>query len=282
MRHDAVINDDKYDVKIDLKIPHNPNATTGVILCHGGFVNRKSLSRETNSLADSFSDKLNAYVITPDFFGETIYHADIYDFQDTVDIVKTCVEYLVDDLNLDTIYGFGHSLGGHILANSLAVTDNIRAISTYGSPMVSSHLFEWLVSRITSHPKMRDKSVSFRSFFQLFDSETRRYFSQVMVRNSGYSKTISYRYDVNVIKSMIPSCMNHIDKIRISKTPALILTGSNDSVMMLARMFSKFGVNRDNLHYKVIEGCHITPCREEKEELDKFNTILNFYNETRF
>ena len=76
--------------------------------------------------------------------------------------------------------------------------------------------------------------------------------------------------------------MNHIDKIRKSKKPALILTGSKDRIMMLARMFSKFGVTRDNLYYKVIEGGHITPCREEKKELDKFNTILNFYNETRF
>lgn len=281
MHHDAVIKDDKYDVNIDLQIPHSPNARTGVILCHGGFVNRKSLSRETNSIADYFSDKLNAYVITPDFFGETIYHADIYDFQDTVDIVKMCVEYLVDDLNLDTIYGFGHSLGGHILANSLAVTDDIRAISTYGSPMVSSKLLEWLVPRILSHPKMQDKSVSFSSIFKFFDYETRWYFTQVMMKKAEYSSKIDSRYNVNVFKSMIPSCMNHIEKIRKSKKPALILTGSNDSIMMLARMFSKYGVKRDNLYYKLIEGSHITPCREEKEELDKFNTILNFYNETR-
>ncbi len=74
--------------------------------------------------------------------------------------------------------------------------------------------------------------------------------------------------------------MNHIEKIRKSKKPALIMTGSNDSVMILARMFSEFGVKRDNLFYKLIEGSHITPCREEKEELDKFNTILDFYNKT--
>ncbi len=64
------IEDKQYRVKIDVS-PPDQESKIGIVLLHGGFVNRKSLSRKRNSLANHFGQKLNAYTITPDFFSES-------------------------------------------------------------------------------------------------------------------------------------------------------------------------------------------------------------------
>jgi len=90
------------NIKADLKIPDNPY-NVGIIMSHGGIVNRNSLSRSTLSLAEYFSRRLNAYVLTPDLLGETIYDRDTIEYSDGVNLLSTCIDYLADEMGVDRI-----------------------------------------------------------------------------------------------------------------------------------------------------------------------------------
>jgi len=72
-------------------------------MSHGGIVNRNSLSRSTLSLAEYFSRRLNAYVLTPDLLGETIYDRDTIEYSDGVNLLSTCIDYLADEMGVDRI-----------------------------------------------------------------------------------------------------------------------------------------------------------------------------------
>ena len=60
---------EKFEIKASLLVPSNPKSTFGVVLSHGGIINRQSLLRMNYCFAQYLCEELEAYVIAPDFFG---------------------------------------------------------------------------------------------------------------------------------------------------------------------------------------------------------------------
>ena len=76
MHEEIEIFDKKYQIKANIKIPANKKSKRGIILAHGGIINRQSLIRKKYSFGEYLCDELDAYVIVPDFQGETIHKDD--------------------------------------------------------------------------------------------------------------------------------------------------------------------------------------------------------------
>ena len=121
----------KYQIKANLKIPTNKKSRLGIILAHGGIINRQSLIRKKNSFGDYLSEELDAYVIAPDFLGETI-HKNDKSYHNFSDIINITTKYLVESYDLDNVMGFGHSLGCFSLANSLSKNKYLKSNQLFG------------------------------------------------------------------------------------------------------------------------------------------------------
>ena len=114
MSHSEIIIKDKKNlIHADLKIPKKGNGI-GLILLHGGIMNRKSLSRDKNSLAEYCCNKLNAHVITPDIFGDTIVNNhEFSSINDSIDLINTSTNYLYENYNLVRVLPQEHSRREH-------------------------------------------------------------------------------------------------------------------------------------------------------------------------
>jgi hypothetical protein len=134
MHHaEITIDEGVYEIRADLKSPVN-GGDLGVILAHGGIVNRKSLSRTGFCLAEYLCRELGAYVLTPDMMGETRVHKSRgLNFEDSVNILGISIDYLSDVLGVERIVGFGHSLGSHVLANAGVQSEGRRGLDVRGS-----------------------------------------------------------------------------------------------------------------------------------------------------
>ncbi len=100
------ISDSRFGIKADVKIPSNTESRRGIVLVHGAILNRKSLSRGTMSLAGYLCDKLNVYVLTPDFLGDTIYSKP-KSFSRYCEVIDHSVNYFCDRYGLEDVMGFG-------------------------------------------------------------------------------------------------------------------------------------------------------------------------------
>ena len=134
MHQEINIVNDKYQIKASLKIPSNKESKVGIVLAHGGIINRQSLIRKKYSLGEYLCKELDAYVIAPDFLGETV-HKNGISYRNFSEILTVTTKYIADTYNLTNIMGFGHSLGCFVLADSLSENEYLNTIVNYGGPI---------------------------------------------------------------------------------------------------------------------------------------------------
>ena len=281
MRHaEITIDEGVYEIRADLKSPVN-GGDWGVILAHGGIVNRKSLSRTGFCLAEYLCRELDAYVLTPDLMGETrVHRSGGSSFEDSVNILGISIDYLSDVLGVERIVGFGHSLGSHVLANAVESRQKVVAASTYGGPTAPGNMGRYLkyMSGILKVGFLRNRTVSVDDFSKLFDEETREYFYNVMMKRDEYGGDhYSFEYEFSYLLDSIDFLISYIDRFSSWGRPVLVSFGENDSVVRSSRHRYRDTERMGNIEFRVIPGgCHITPCREEPVEISKLRPIRDF------
>lgn len=286
MQHEELtIKEDNCEIKADLKIP-DLKSKVGTVFSHGGFVNRKSLSRNNYCLAEYFCNELKSYVITPDILGETIYYKDEgnqVNFHDMTNVLDICVEYLVEKFGVEKVFGFGHSLGGLLLARFLREVRDVDAISIYGTPThldFDSNFIKMIINFLKITTNFR-RDLSFHHFKSLLDKETQNYYSKVMMKNSEYhTENNNLNFDTQFITEVLTQKMLFQD-LEDSGKPALVLFGIEDSIVSRSCQFFKNGYKKGNIIvHHISEGHHITPCREEKNEIKKLDIMIEFFKNT--
>ena len=182
------ISEPNIQIKASLQIPDNTNSKTGIILAHGGIGNRHSLSRPTLSFSEYLCKELDAYVITPDFLGETI-HKKTSTFSDYSEIINNTTDYLVKKYDLDMIMGFGHSMGCYVLAKSLQSNNRLTSIVNYGGPIKElekqgkNSFIKSLVNQLVSFKR----GVNVKNIAKyVFDEETSNYLFNVMMKDNKF------------------------------------------------------------------------------------------------
>ena len=281
MHHaEITIEEGDYEIRADLKSP-GKGSDRGVILAHGGFVNRKSLSRTGFCLAEYLSRELDAHVLTPDMAGETkVRKPRGFGFEDSVNVLGISIAHLSDVLGVERIVGFGHSLGSHILVNAVGSCRSVVAASTYGGPTAPRNMGRYLkyMSWILKGGFLRNRKFSVYDFSKLFDEETREYFYDVMMKRDEYGGNhYSLEFEFSYLLDSIDFLINYLDRFRGWNRPVLVSFGENDSVVKSSRHRYGDADRIGNVEFRVIpEACHITPCREEPFEISKLKPIKDF------
>lgn len=281
MHHaEITIDEGVYEIKADLKSPVN-GGDYGVILAHGGIVNRKSLSRTGFCMTEYLCRELDAYVLTPDLMGETrVYKSGGSSFEDSVNVLGISIDYLSDVLGVERIAGFGHSLGSHVLANAVESSRKVVAASTYGGPTAPGNMGRYLkyMSGILKIGFLRHRTVSVDDFSKLFDEKTREYFFNVMMKREEYGGNhYNLEYEFSYLLDSIDFLISYIDRFSTWGRPVLVSFGENDSVVRASRQRYGDTEKMGNVEFRVIpDACHITPCREEPIEVSKLRPIKDF------
>ena len=269
-----------YEVRADLKSPVK-GSDRGVILAHGGIVNRKSLSRTGFCFAEYLCRELDAHVLTPDLSGETrVHRSDGPRLEDSVDILEMGIDHLSQELGVERIVGFGHSLGSHVLANAAESRGEIVAASTYGGPSVPRSTGRYLnyMGKLLNVGFMRHLTISVDDFSKFFEEETREYFYDVMMRRDDYGgSNYTIEYELGYIMGSVDFFSGYIDRFSSWGKPALVSHGDCDSLVRPSMQRYGDGERMGNVEFRVIPGgCHITPCREEPDEVSKLKPIRDF------
>jgi pimeloyl-ACP methyl ester carboxylesterase len=269
-----------YEVRADLKSPAN-GSDRGVILAHGGIVNRKSLSRTGFCLAEYLCRELDAHVLTPDLSGETrVHRSDGPTLKDSVGILELSIDHLSEVIGAERIVGFGHSLGSHMLANVAESSGKVVAASTYGGPSVSGGAGRYLnyIGKLLNVGFLRHLTMSVDDFSKIFDEETREYFYDVMMRREDYGGShYTLEYELGYLMGSVGFFNGYIGRFNRWGKPALVTFGDRDSVVSSSIQRYRDVERVGNVEFRIIPGgCHITPCREEPEELYKLRPIRDF------
>lgn len=281
---DIVIPTTDYLIKASLHIPTS-KTDTGIILAHGGFINRQSLSRKTYSLSKYLCRNLNATVITPDLRGETIHHKPIT-FNNYTEIINHTINYLAEEYNTDTIMGFGHSMGCHILAQTAKENKHLAALANYGGfieePQIVNRI--WLFRIMTKILKKFNKSIDLRKYFKYFmDEHTVDYLFNVMCTHDQFhSENYYFKWDFQLISELFDAVDNYYTNLKSCGSPVLLLFGSLDSITLKTK--SKFydGYIDDNIQVKHISGySHVSPCLESVEHIEKLFDVTSFFEQRR-
>jgi pimeloyl-ACP methyl ester carboxylesterase len=281
MHHaEITIDEGVYEIKADLKSPVNGD-DRGVILAHGGIVNRKSLSRTGFCLAEYLCRELDAHVLTPDLMGETTVHrSDGLSLEDSVNVLRISINHLSDVLGVERIVGFGHSLGSHVLAHAVESSGEVLAASTYGGPAVSGYMGRYMnyMSKLLNVGFLRHLTLSVDEFSNFFDDETREYFYDVMMNRDEYGGAhYVNEYKISYIMDSMDFFNGYIDRFSEWGRPVMVSFGENDSVVRSSRKRYGDTEKKGNVEFRVIQGgCHITPCREEPDEVSKLRPIRDF------
>ena len=281
MHHaEITIGEGAYEIRADLKSPLN-GSDRGVILAHGGIVNRKSLSRTGFCMAEYLCRELDAHVLTPDMTGETRVHKpEEPSLEDWVDILEMSIDHLSDVIGVERIVGFGHSLGSHVLANAVKSRGEVIAASTYGGPNALGNTGRYMnyMSKILKAGFLRHLTVSVDEFSKFFDEETREYFYDVMVKRDEYGGShYELEYTFGFLMDSMDFFTSYIDRFRTWGRPVLVSFGENDSIVRASRRLYGDTERMGNVEFRVIEGgSHITPCREEPDEVSKLKPIRDF------
>ena len=271
----------KYKIKANLKIPSNEDSKLGIILAHGGIVNRQSLIRNGYSLGDYLCKELDAYVISPDFLGDTIHYND-QSYENFSEILNITSDYLVETYGLNNLMGFGHSLGSFILSKSLETNNYLSSIVTYGGPIRELYgtrqtsFISYLINYLTSY----DYSINIKNMIgRIFDEETCRYLENVMLKDDEYcSNNYVFDFNSNLFKYFKEIVDNYLDSINIWNKPALLLFGTNDRITKRTLNYYKNKQLDPNIQIKEIPNAsHITPCMASKYQLSKLRPIVDFY-----
>jgi len=287
MHHaEITIDEGVYEIRADLKSPVN-GGDWGVILAHGGIVNRKSLSRTGFCLAEYLCRELGAYVLTPDMMGETRVHKSRgLNFEDSVNILGISIDYLSDVLGVERIVGFGHSLGSYVLANAVGSRRKVVAASTYGGPTAPGNMGRYLkyMSGILKVGFLRNMKVAVNDFSKLFDEETREYFYNVMMKRDEYGGNYyTLEYELSYLLDSIDFLISYVDRFSSWGRPVLVSFGENDSVVRSSKQRYRDTERMGNVEFRVIpDACHITPCREEPVEISKLRPIRDFLERNLF
>jgi len=250
-------------------------------LAHGGIVNRKSLSRIGFCFAEYLCRELDAHVLTPDLMGETkVNKPDAPSLEDSVNILELGIDHLSEEIGVERIVGFGHSFGSHILANAAESSGKMVAASTYGGPSIFGNIGRYLnyMRKLLNVGFLRHLTISVDDFSKFFDEETREYFFDVMMRRDDYGgRHYTLEYECGYLLGSLDFFTGYIDRFSSWGKPALVSFGDGDSVVRSS--MQRYGdVERvGNVEFRVIPGgCHITPCREEPEEVSKLKPIRDF------
>lgn len=287
MIHEEVDIDVKnYKIKADIKIPSNRYSTLGIVLVHGGIINRKSLLRTNYCLGEYLCENLGAYVIAPDFLGETIHRSKI-SFNSYSEIINISTEYFVENFNLNNIMGFGHSMGSYILANSLPNNPYLCSIVNYGGPIKElernkkRNLIKYLLNYLT----MYDYKIDIKNLVNyIFDEETSKYLQGVMLKNKEYGyENYNFTFDSSMFMDVSKIIYQYVDVLKKWRKPVLLLFGSEDKLTKTTYNYYSDSYMENNIKIKHVKGAsHVTPCMESKFNLSKLNDILSFfrYNQT--
>ena len=280
LHSEITLEEGAYEVRADLKSPLN-GSEWGVILAHGGIVNRKSLSRTGFCFAEYLCRELDAHVLTPDLAGETRVHkSEEPSLEDSVDILEIGIDYLSDVIGVDRIVGFGHSLGSHILANAAESSGKVVAASTYGGPSAPGSTGRYLnyMSKLLNVDFLRHLTLSVDDFSKFFDEETREYFYDVMMRRDDYGGShYALEYEFGYLMDSMDFFNAYIERFSNWGRPVMVSFGENDSVVRSSRKRYGDRERMGNVEFRIIQGgCHITPCREEPDEVSKLKPIRDF------
>jgi pimeloyl-ACP methyl ester carboxylesterase len=275
------IEDQDHRIMLDLRIP-NKDSKIGIVLLHGAYVNRKSLSRRNSSFAGFIAQELKATILAPDFFGETKNkNKNFSTFDNMRNIVSNTVNHLKDEFALEKVICFGHSMGGILLGDIVHTAEAIDAIAMYGSltniDCQSLHLVR-IIEFLDSIRGSSLKKIDFGKLLWIFDKETRDYFNTVIVGNPEYNyQFLKFEYDFSYVRKLIELAYDFTNRILEWGKPALFMFGSNDRLTHFSKNHFPDSFTIKNLYVRHIEnGHHITPCRYESNELLKLNPFIDF------
>ena len=270
-----------YEIVADLKIPDDKNSRRGIVLVHGAIINRKSLSREFQCLANYLCKSLNAYVIIPDYQGETIHRNDVQ-FKKFAEIIDISVDFLCDEYEVDDVMGFGHSMGSYVLADAVLLNDRISHIATYGSP--TDHLLrsseKGFINYLLGYLDSFDYKVDLRNLLHyVFDKETLRFLNDVMMQvpEFGYEH---YDFNLNpdIIQDAVSILSGFIEKLKAWGKPTMMMFGTNDILVKKSRKALTDGYLDDNILVKHVKNAsHVTPCMNTHTDLRKLDALLLFH-----
>lgn len=278
---EILISNNKYNIKADLMTPENKDSTRGIVLVHGAIINRKSLSRESMSLARYLCETLNAYVITPDYLGETTYNYPRR-FNRFGEVVDHTVRYLCDDFGVEDLMGFGHSMGSYIVTNAALLNENISHIVTYGGPTEHTiknrqkGFLNYLIKYLYSF----DYKVDLQNMLHyVFDKETVRYLKNVMMVEPEYcSGNYDFNLDPEIIQDAIGILTGYIENLRAWGKPTMLMYGKRDTLVANAMKAMPDGHRLDNLLIKHVKhASHVTPCMSSMMNIKKLDSMILFH-----
>jgi len=281
---EIVIPNDNFDIKANIKVPPDVDTNRGIILSHGCIVNRKSLSRTSYCLAEYLSNELNAYVITPDYMGETKHKNDVT-FDALSQVLDVSINHLHEEYYIDEVLGFGHSMGCYVLANALQLNKKITSIVNYGGPTIDL-LAKRRYSFITYMMKYLttfNYNIDTRNLFKyIFDVETSNYLIDVMLKDSKFGhENYNYIIDPFLIRELIHQLEGYHETIKKWGRPTMFLYGTNDSLVRKSLKQMPDGHIDDNITVKHIQDAsHVTPCMDTESNLSKLQPIIKFYQDT--
>lgn len=281
LAQEVLISDSKYHIKADVMVPKNKGSKRGVVLVHGAIINRKSLSRDTLSLAGYLCENLDAFVITPDYLGETTY-SDPRRFSLFKHVIDRAVNYLCDTYGVDDVLGFGHSMGSYVLVEAAKLNNNISHLVTYGGP--TKHILKnrerGFLNYLVKYLYSFDYSVNLRNLLHnLFDKETVRYLKEVMMVEPEYSgENYDFELDSELVQEGVESLNIYLDTLTVWGKPTLLLFGENDSLVSKSMKALPDGHRMDNILVKHVKrASHIAPCMDNLVNLKKLESIVLFH-----
>jgi pimeloyl-ACP methyl ester carboxylesterase len=270
-----------YVIKADIKIPSNTDSKIGIVLAHGSIINRKSLLRTKHCFGEYLCNELGAYIIAPDFLGETV-HKNNISFNNYTEILNISTKYLVEKHHLTEVMGFGHSMGCYVLANALSMNPYMGSIVNYGGPIKEienqrkKNFLQYLITYLTKY----DYGVNLRNLVKyVFDKETSRYLIEVMLKDKDYGcEYYDFNFDSQIVKDFVKIIEQYFDSLQKWGKPVLLLFGSNDTLTKKTCNYYKDNFKLDNITIKHLHGAsHVTPCMESLLNLSKLNPALTFY-----
>ena len=285
LHREITIDSEPYTITASIKIPENPDTGKGIILAHGAIINRQSLIRSSYSLAEYLCRELDAYVIAPDLRCDTCSQTPT-NLEDLSMIFNLTSEYLVETYHLDTLMGFGHSMGCYVVSEALQDNPYLDMIVNYGGPIkeLTGGRQRGFIDYLVNYLQVFNYGINTRKLVKyIFDKETTRYLEEVMLHEPLYC---SENYDFTIEPSMFTNLQKTITQYLASiekwGKPALLLFGSEDRVT--SRTFNHYPDNHvdNNILFKHINGAsHITPCMQTHHQLRKLEPIVSFYRENQ-
>ena len=282
MHHEEIeIAAEDYLIKADIKIPSNTDSQIGVVLAHGSIINRKSLLRTKHCFGEYLCNELGAYIIAPDFLGETVHHNNI-SFNNYSEIFNISTKYLVEKYNLTEVMGFGHSMGCYVLANALSTNSHIGSIVNYGGPIKElektrqKNFLQYLINYLTTY----DYGIDLRNLVKfVFDKETSRYLIEVMLKDKDYGyEHYDFHFDSYIFKDAIKTLDQYFVTLKNWGKPGLLLFGSKDTLTKRTCKYYQDNLIEENITVKHLQGAsHVTPCMESIHNLSKLRPAISFY-----